>query len=191
MTYSIGMRAPTKAELMAGADRVFDSVHDLPPTESDTEIFYCDTDLEVGEAICGCIDQQTVRRVREQGLLDECLTNEDIALVFGSVVTDPKAWLSPEPADANVLDGIIQSKATLPVHGMAQIAWYANVPMWIVFANGLALKTSPGNGRFVQDLCAARLTKSSAISSLCAEQEGREFFEWLLAQGVFDVGHST
>jgi len=191
MTYSIGMRAPTKAELAAGAERVLGSIANAPRPVSDTDTFYCDADLEVDEAKRGCIGEESIRRVREQGLLDESLTKEKIALVLGSVVTDPKAWLLPDPADSNVLDGIIQSQINLPVHGMAQIAWYAKIPMWMVFANGLALKTSAENGRFMQDLCGARLAKSSAISSLCAQPEGREFFEWLLNQGVFDVSLNT
>lgn len=191
VTYSIGMRAPTKAELMAGADRIFDSADNSPPPANDSEIFYCDMDLGVNEAIRGCISGQTVRRVHEQGLLDESLSSEEIALVFGSVVTDPKAWLLADPADPKVLDETIQCNSDIPVHGMAQIAWYHNLSLWIVFANGLALKTSSGNGRFMQDICGKRVAKSPAISSLCAQQDGREFFEWLLEQGVFDVGHNS
>jgi hypothetical protein len=74
---------------------------------------------------------------------------------------------------------------------MAQIAWHHNLSEWIVFANGLALKTSSGNGQFMQDICGKRVAKSSALRDLYAQQDGRKFFEGLLEQGVFDVGHDS
>jgi 50S ribosomal protein L16 3-hydroxylase len=187
MTYSIGFRAPTKPELQAGAARVLtpEAVDLIAPHESDA--FYADPDLSVDEATYGQISQQSIRRIREQALLDESLSDMDIARILGSVVTDPKAWLLPDAADPEFAIG----NNELLVHGMTRLAWYAHESSRLAFANGLAAEVPAECLGLMQELTAARAARSSSIRESCASGRGREFLNWLLEQGVFDAGHSA
>ncbi|MGI9261400.1 MAG: hypothetical protein ACR2QR_05155, partial [Woeseiaceae bacterium] len=73
--------------------------------------FYTDPDLSICEAGAGCIDPQTVRRMRAQEILDPSLTDLELGRVLGCVVTDPKAWLNPDSVEPEALDRILQESS--------------------------------------------------------------------------------
>jgi 50S ribosomal protein L16 3-hydroxylase len=190
LTYSVGMRAPTRAELQAGANRVLYPDNEESRDPGGADVFYADTDLRAGESHAGEISQQSLARMRDQQLLDSSLDDAQLALVLGSVVTDPKAWLAPEADETFDLALWNKNGADLPVHGMALIAWYDNSPTGIVFANGVALETSAAGLRFMRELCRTRMASAAEIQELCQHGVGMGLLNWLLEQGVFDHGRA-
>lgn len=174
-TWSIGLRAPTARELAAGADRVL-----APPAAmARADRFYADPDLGVGEGEPGMISRAAVERLRTQALLDRALPEDDLALVLGSVTTDPKAWLMPEPADSVAAASV--------VHGMARLAWYDSGPLQLVFVNGAGRRVDRRCLGAFRDCCRTR-TAGPALMALAADDEGAAFVEWLRANGLFDDG---
>ena len=187
MTYSVGMRSPTKSELGIGACRVFetdDIVHEAGNAE---QIHYRDGDLAVNEATPGEIHSESIRRIREQDLLDTALDDQQLARVFGSVVTDPKAWLMPDPVTGKVANEVSQSTQDLSVHGMARIAWYEAAGVRLIFVNGLARHLPESGLDFVRQVCAERYAAAPSVARLITTIEGRNLLSWMLEQGLFDA----
>ena len=178
-TYSIGMRAPTQHELVAGADRVLDK----PSGESDSDDrFYEDPDLSPFESAAGEISAEALDRLAAQALLPDDLTANDRARVLGNVVTDPKAWLMPEPAS----DGDAPER----IHGMAQLAWAVIEGTSRVFVNGADRAVEPDQLTVFQRWCDSRVITTAEIDALHGTGNGAEYVEWLRLQGAFDAGHS-
>jgi 50S ribosomal protein L16 3-hydroxylase len=187
MTYSIGMRSPTKSELGMGACRVLETDDFVDEAGNAEQKFYRDGDLGVVEAIPGKIHGESIRRVREQGLLDIALDDERAARVLGSVVTDPKAWLMPDPVTGKVANEVSQSPQGLSVHGMARIAWYEAGDVRLIFVNGLARNVPVCCLDFVQQVCAGRCAPAPSVARLITTVEGRKLLSWMLEQGLFDA----
>lgn len=176
MTYSIGLRAPSQAELLAGAARVLGSGKEPASTAETT--FYSDADLQAAECAPGMIHAATIRRLREQRLLDDDLDDEQLAMVFGAVVTDPKAWLMPDPLD-NVPE-------QLRVHGMARLAWYDDGDIQLVFANGAARRVTPAGCSIVRTLCTNRAGRQALERDRLPADDARDLLEWLRLESIFD-----
>jgi 50S ribosomal protein L16 3-hydroxylase len=173
-TWSIGMRAPTSLELSLGAERLLD----IPQPDTGEIRFYADPDLGDDESEPGMISPAAVERLRTQSLLEPGLTQTELAMVLGAVVTDPKAWLMPEPADR--LD------ATSVVHGMARIAWYASGDDRLVFVNGVVQAVSQASLDAFRDCCKSRLA-GPPLLDLAGDDDGAGFLEWLRLNGMFDA----
>lgn len=188
MTYSIGMRAPTKMEIAAAYSRVYspareNSISDDAPAAS---IFYSDPDLRPEEALNGAIALESIQRMREQRLMDESCSDEELMTVLGSVVTDPKAWLDPEHATVDEMNEVLQGRQDFCVHGMALTAWCETSRFNLVFVNGLS-RSIPGAAlALVQELCTERFASRKTVQTLVARPEGLEFVSWLLAHGLPD-----
>jgi len=188
MTYSIGMRAPSLAELQAGAARLFDELDDVTAKSSatGTDVFYEDPDLMTNEAIPGYISGAAIRRAGETLRKNVSLDEQQVAKVLGSVVTDPKAWLAPECVsddEAKKLIKELDEKSKLSVHGMARIAYCETGAGGLVFANGFARQVSPVQLESFRKLCKFRTATSDP---LCADGDAGLLY-WLLASGVFDL----
>lgn len=182
-TYSIGMRAPTNAELLAGYGRIFEQDGDT----SGDAVFYHDDDLGEGESDGGRISIACAHRIRDQGLLDRSLNDEQLMIVLGSVVTDPKAWLDPEPATADDLSKAILRSESLNVHAMALLAYCEGDTFSHVFANGGHRKLPVSCLDLIRSLCRYRRTESSTLAALGEHSGGAELVAWLLEMGVFDI----
>ena len=175
MTYSIGMRAPTLAEFTAGVSRILHRDIEHDKTE---ELFYTDPDLMPGESEPGLISLRTMERARKCFANPATLDDDDFAMVFGSVVTDVKAWLAPESASEEEIDAILNSGCPeIQVHGMARLAWFCGANRNFVFANGLARPVSAPELEQVREICNSR----------AASVESSELFRWLAAKGAFDL----
>ncbi len=188
MTYSIGMRAPNLAEMRAAAVRVFGELDDVTTKSSATgaDIFYEDPDLKIDEAEPGLISGEAIRRakhtLRKSALLDE----KQIAMILGSVATDPKVWLAPECVtddEAKDVINALDKDATLSVHGMARIAFCEIGGSGLIFANGHARDLSPDRLELFRKLCRFR---TATCTTLCADDD-TELLHWLLKSGVFDL----
>jgi len=190
VTYSIGMRAPTKAELVAGYSRLFtkDDDNASDGTVNGNDHFYTDANLQESESVDGRIAIESIRRIREQELLEESLTDKELMTILGSVVTDPKAWLDPDRATDKETDKILGGNHALHVHGMALITWCVTDEFRIVFANGSARNIPKPALSLVRELCVNRTAHAKAIQALANEPEGPDFIRWLLNQGVLDTG---
>lgn len=188
MTYSIGMRAPNLAELHAGAARLFEDLGDVSAKSSvaGVDVFYEDPDLTTEEAIPGLISVAAIRRARKTLHRIESLDDQQIAMILGSVTTDPKSWLAPDCVtddEAQTRIGKLSNDAELTVHGMARIAFCENEGSGIVFANGFARTVSLDSLEAIRNLCKFRTVSCDA---LCADDE-ESLLHWLLTSGAFDL----
>ncbi len=175
MTYSIGMRAPTLSEFMAGVTRIEDSDNQHDGFD---DVFYCDPDLTSTESEPGLISQRSLERAREFFATSSGLSDENLARAFGSVVTDVKAWLIPEEPSQSDVDQFEASAAPqIRVHGMAKLAFCTAGRQNLVFVNGHSKPVSPEQIATFHRICADRTAQTS----------DDDMFRWLLAHGAFDL----
>ena len=148
LTYSIGMRAPQLSDLDAG----------LPDQEQHNP-FYGDPDLCADEARPGYISKAAAARALRLlgGAPGPAL---DIAAALGRCATQSKDWLAPERPGDHEIDAVLarlERGASLPVHGMARIAFDDAH----VYVNGRILGL-PGRGAdFAGELASTRRLKVS------------------------------
>ncbi len=187
MTYSIGMRAPTGAEIALGIDRVLNGKKEGASGARSPDRFYTDQDLEAGEADGGRISAQSLLRLRQQGLVDDALSDDQLALAFGSVVTDPKAWLAPDELSPAEAQRALQSSEALQIHGMARIAWYESASVNYAFANGMGRQIQAADIALLRALHAERRLSTVQRRHLRGGKQVEELTLWLLQKGVFDV----
>ncbi|HZW58751.1 MAG TPA: cupin domain-containing protein [Woeseiaceae bacterium] len=176
VTYSIGMRAPTRSEFALGVERELcrSVLHNAAPQR-----FYRDADLNAGEAEAGRISTRALARARACLAADDGLSDDELARVLVAVVTDPKAWLEPERTPADVCAAYLAAAGELPVHGMARLAWTDNGWAGI---NGHARPLDTASLRFFRDMCRRRRARPAQ----CPDTTVRD---WLLAHAVFtDAG---
>ncbi len=188
VTLSIGCRAPTRRELQLGQERVLGKPVTADPDEHD-QVFYRDPDLVSDEAAPGKIDSRTLTRVREQRLLDAGLTDIELARVFGSVMTDPKAWLDPDPLALDAVQARLHSAGTIEVHGMARIAWCVDGDNHLVFVNGADRQVPSDVIDVFRSLCRERQLRPADANALRATEDGSDSLAWMAAKGMFDAGH--
>ncbi len=175
MTYSLGMRAPTLADFLAGVCRI----HDLEiEYDSGEERFYKDPDLSQHEAQPGLISERALERARQNFSSDIDLDDKEFAAVFGSIVTDPKAWLAPESPDESEIETFMGSdNSDVQVHGMARLAYCSVGGQDTVFVNGHAKSVSAQESKDFRGICGKRMAR--------VNDDG--LFRWLLAHGAFDL----
>ena len=182
MTLSIGMRAPTLAELWCAFERaVPDAENPFIHRPNENDIFYKDPDLRDDETQQGRISRQAVERCRQLTSETVTVTDKALAVALGCVATDLKAWLAPEaPSEEDQADHSLN--ANLSVHGMARIAWWAEDNELLVFANGACTHASTAQTKIVRGLCERR-----ELTAEAAMQEGNAALRnWLRDMGVFD-----
>jgi 50S ribosomal protein L16 3-hydroxylase len=170
LTYSIGMRAPQLSDLSEG----------LPDVE-DHNAFYADPDLRPNEARPGFISpQSTMRALRLLGkTADE---SEAVAIALGRSATATKNWLAPEPPGDVEIEGMLQllrSGATLPVHGMARVA-FDNTHAYV---NGQAVARPPASSEILAMICRSRRMKVPHEPGKIAAG----FLKKLLAAGLCEI----
>jgi 50S ribosomal protein L16 3-hydroxylase len=192
ITYSVGMRAPQQSELHAACERLFPHSVDFDQRVCEPRYFK-DPDLEADEAIPGLISPAAIRRVREQDLLPAGLADNEIAMVLGSVATDPKAWLAPEAltrAEAELWLADRVAGDGLHVHGMARLAYTDVQPIARFFANGFPLPLTHRQLRLVMDVCAHRRLCADGLDTALRDAETAELVLWMAMHGVFDAAQN-
>jgi 50S ribosomal protein L16 3-hydroxylase len=174
VTYSTGMRAPTLSEFVSAMKDVLDI--DLAVEGRET-LFYNDPDLGPDEADPGRISDRALSRARRSFSCAADLPEIALATVFGSLVTDTKAWLTPDvPGNRDIEEFLASGKAEVAVHGMARLAYFAGQAQSLVFVNGAPRNVSAPEIELFKAICRNR----------SASVEDSEFFRWLLAEGTFD-----
>ena len=193
LTYSIGMRAPTQSEFSCAFERLYpgDPVRDAPTGGQRTAPqFYQDPDLGTGESLPGQISAETVLRARRSFPQFAAIDAEALIVTLGCVVTDLKAWLAPEQPDEAETEAALRQiscDTTLPVHGMARLAWYAGEEGNMAFANGHSQAVSGTELEFMQVLCRQRRLDPAAVALLACGESRNRLLSWLLTSGVLDL----
>lgn len=195
VTYSLGMRAPNVAELLAGVERLYPDTSIQAWREQDTaaQVFYTDPDLCVTEATAGLVSIAAVDRLRQLGSWTNMLDDRQLASVLGSVVTDPKAWLSPEGMsrkEAAIWIAKDSRDGVRLVNGMARIAFYSADDYHLFFANGYCTEVSHSTMAQARGLCKHRFLARDAIAEAALNTELESFILWLATHGVFDTSEN-
>jgi 50S ribosomal protein L16 3-hydroxylase len=194
MTYSIGMRAPQFSEFIAVFDRLFPGCRRTLASQQDMTAFYQDPDLSPDEAVPGLISERALQRAEACFRFAECSGPNELAMTFGCLVTDPKAWLTPERMSVKAARKALadsRQKDAFSLHGMARVAFTQGSvggSATRVFANGLQCETGPALAGPVAELCLRRELPFEVIDHWRSDPELRELLEWLLGCGVFDLG---
>ena len=150
------------------------------------------------------ISGAAVERLRALLPADLALDARKLALLLGTVVTDPKAWLDPEGLDDADIDEAAERLAAcgeVSAHGMARLAWHDDGTAPLLFANGRVLPVGPGDlglaavegvdaiflgpgdlGLY-REICKNRSIDGAAF---CAKSTS-DLLRWLLRCGVFDL----
>jgi len=186
VTYSIGMRAPTSAELQAGADRIFGTKSDVH-TQHALTTFYSDKDLKAGEARTGGISLRAIERLRDQNLLSSSLTNRQLVTILGSVVTDPKPWLDPEPIAMEQLQKSLLDLDNLTIHGMARLTTFADDNEQFAFLNGESRSVNSACLKLFEKGTSSRQIHESDLTDVIDSKAGQDFLAWMCTHGAFDL----
>jgi ribosomal protein L16 Arg81 hydroxylase len=193
MTWSIGMRAPELTEFAAASDRLFPNRTIHVPGKDDSRVFYEDPDLDASEALPGLIAERSLRRARTCFDSTQQFNSDELSEIFGSMVTDPKAWLEPERLAKQAVRKIrrqLQEHTRLPVHGMARIAFTDagedTTSTAFVFANGFSRRYPRAAAPRIARLCAQRGLDRTDIACWQSDRDLEEILDWLLGCGVFE-----
>ncbi len=188
LTYSIGMRAPTRAELLAQLDHT--ATASVPPETDVTEVFYRDPDLAASEGIPGLITTRAIERARDSLGQNHDATDAQLLVALGTLVTEPKPWLRPAIMDSETARtrlAALLPKANLRVHGMSRLAYFNSAETCNVFANGAHKALSRKIDPFIKDLCQTRTILPQVLRNEPGNDEIQELLLWLGQQGVFDL----
>jgi len=183
MTLSVGMRAPGAAELRATFDREFPAAEN--PFMDDPLLFYTDADLQACEVATGCLSMPALERCRRL-LADgrDTVTDRELAITLGCTATDLKAWLVPESADTDELDGLLRRDAgAAGVHGWARLACWRGPEELLLFANGYWRSLPSSLADAVARLCRNRRLDRSLLAS----QNDSTLLSWLARHGALDL----
>ena len=121
MTFSIGFRAPTDAEMLA-------DLSGLLLERAGREARYSDPDLVPADADPGRIPLPARRAIRQR--LRSALQLDDVALDewFGRFITEPKPWIDPQPLrrplTAAALNRKLKTAGSLERDAAAILAWF-------------------------------------------------------------------
>lgn len=167
-TWSVGFRAPSKAELAE-----FMPGESAPAADASTR--YQDPDLRADEAVHGLIGESAIARFRELvgGLAS--LGDEEFIVSLGQFLTTPKPWLAPQACDAPVTENFMQQKLRageqLYRHGMALFARASHAGRHWLFSSGQSRPAGGHLGALVQILCAHRQIAPEELSALHSDPD--------------------
>jgi len=188
-TYSIGFRAPTRAELLAVLRRQR-AACGAGPRKRDQTIFYSDPDLRVDEALPGHIAPRAIERCRELLGAGVTCSNADIARALGVLATATKAWLAPETMDdepASRLAATVLAGAEGRVHGMARLAWVCIDRGIRFFVNGRSRQFAGIHGDLATALCRHRRLDSTVLRpGTAGPGDLLPFLTWLARCGAIE-----
>lgn len=163
ITASIGMRAPTLAELGSHV-----------PEHSD--VFYTDPAESPETAPPGLISRAAVRRAVEL-LAIPGLSERAAESALGQFATGNKPGLAPEPPA-----GSVPPDGPLDVHGMARLAYGE---AWL-FANGAELELPRLLRGRVAELCEQRAVSGAERARWRQIPDGDHILDWLWRHAAFD-----
>ncbi|MGD8380159.1 MAG: cupin domain-containing protein [Gammaproteobacteria bacterium] len=160
MTWSIGFRSPSCAELLADfagwlAQRAGDESH------------LADPDLSPDEADQGLISEPALDRAL--AIMTQYMSPDRASMRhwFGRFMTEPKPWLRtplpPVAMDAAALLTRLREDRTLCIHPWARLAWARDRSGPILFADGEALSLPAGTEPLARALCSRQRVQSTSL----------------------------
>ena len=178
LTFSVGMRAPSRAELMV------DLAEELAASLPD-EARYADPDLQPPEDAWE-IDEAAFSRLRAALADLQSLDETRLRTWFGRFITQYRAGgeiAAPArpPGTAAVASALDQGGMLLR-HPHSRVAWTRDGRKARLFANGLVLPMGPADAR---RLAAAERVDAGALAALGAA--GREALHTLVAAGHYQL----
>ncbi len=185
MTYSIGMRAPTRDEIVTYLDNSA-----APDAQLNDNTYFCDPDLNLEEAVPGLISKQALERTRV--LLGEGIqrTDSEIAAALGRTVTELKPWITPAAFGHDEANKILKTHGSedgLTMHGMARLAWFDASSNCQVFANGYCRNISYTQTALIGDICAYRGLDRERLQHAVKNDANVDLLRWCIQKGLFDV----
>ena len=149
MTFSVGMRAPSQAELVGDlADYLAEHLSD--------DQRYADPDLAPAKR-AGEIDKAALQRVRNAVPLAQALDDATLLDWFGRFITRYRAAQTPMPPAKPLSEAAmmkqLQGGASLLRHPWSRMAWSQTAKRCMLFANGQAY---PASSAWATQLCAQR-----------------------------------
>ncbi len=184
VTYSIGMRAPTLAELQKEIGRLDTTTRSGNACDNQNQTFYADADLQIEEAGAGKISTRAVERVQKMFDGDSPLTVDDAASALGCAVTSLKPWLVPDAPASHEISRLMDSDDEWPVHGMSRLAWFESGETAFVFVNGAAHRGSPEQLRSIRTLAATRICDGELVDAFRSSPANRALILWMLEHGI-------
>lgn len=133
MTFSIGFRAPSQAEMLSDfAGQVTQS--------ADRGLHYADPDLvptgRPGELSPGA--RARARRMLRTGLRP---SDDELDIWFGRYMTEPKPWLKPQPPSRRCTPAILKARLkegrSLRWHPAVRVAWFGTRRSSHLFVDGV------------------------------------------------------
>jgi 50S ribosomal protein L16 3-hydroxylase len=184
MTYSIGMRAPTRDEIL---NHMPDAAK--PNALSDDDIYFRDPDLTLDEAEPGKIGHRSIERTRL--LLGDATawSDTEIAIALGMTVTELKPWITPPALSAVESREILESQdgqTDFLVHGMARVAYYESPGACQIFVNGFSRPVSDAQTALIGDICAQRVLMSKYVQHAVKNEENEDLLHWCIRKSLFD-----
>ena len=175
LTYSIGMRAPTRNDLL-------DTLGCAPQA---ADCFYSDPELTAAEALPGWISPAAIARACRLLADVAPIGVDDAARALGLCATRLKAWLQPDPPEDAEIQALLDRPRRcqgLRMHGMARLAYDDDR----VYANGAAAELGHAERDAIAALCATRRAgRHFARAGL------QELSRWLLGRGIFEISRSV
>jgi 50S ribosomal protein L16 3-hydroxylase len=152
MTYSVGFRAPSQAEMLQDLAEFLSARGE--------SLRYSDADMDCSEAAAPGISRKAIRRVRQLLKSATELDEDTLAEWFGKLISEPKAWMRAEaPGQIWTADELVQRLSDgdrLRRHGMAQLTCWQSVGRLILFVDGSALEAPLELASLVASLCKSR-----------------------------------
>jgi 50S ribosomal protein L16 3-hydroxylase len=161
MTFSIGCRAPTDAEMLSELSTQL-------LTRLDKEMRYTDPDLMPAQKTPGLITKQARTALRKRMRQAMHLNASELDEWFGCFITEPKSWLVPTPVPRPLKPAILRTKlikhTKLIRDPAVNMAWYESGTTQIkLFINGRCHSLPAGMKDFAMTLCGQRIYNASML----------------------------
>lgn len=163
MTFSIGFRAPTDAEMLA-------DLSNLLLMRLDKEARYTDASLAPANADPGLITKQARAAIRQRMRGAQYLSSGELDEWFGRFITEPKSWLVPNPPRRSLTPAALRkqfaTRKKLAHDPAVRMAWYDDGTRQIkMFVNGRCHLLPARLSGFARMLCSQRLYSSHQLGS--------------------------
>lgn len=182
LTFSIGMRMPSDAELLADLNSFL--LKNLNPQSR-----YRDRDLKSAHADPGKISAQALAAIRHRLRSAQHLPDADIDEWFGCFVTEPKQWLVParpkRQMNAADLRRKLAAGAGIERHPAVRCAWIRGPKHTIkLFVDGRCYTLPQRRAGLVKLLCAARVYSAAQLLPWLQERAGEALLLALYNAGL-------
>ena len=187
MTFSIGFRAPSRLELAVGFMRFLHN-------SEDTEEFYADPDLHIDECNGRQISPSAI--IRGRVLLERFLSSIDDRHDewFGTLVTENKESLTPDPLDSPYaiedITSIIDSQRKITRHGMSLFAYSLRDSGELLFVDGHTYRVPISCAGLCAAVCDASDLRLQIKTSYVSNNDAMSLITTLINNGKLLVADS-